>query len=343
MTFGARLPEPGSPLVENSRADRRLFTANPFDERLQAAAPAPRPEKPLLDSLYARVFATPDDDAPRMVLADHLSELGDPRGEFIAIQLAEPDGPTGLAKGRIKELKRHFDAWLPAGVERSTAVFRRGFLHACRWIAPTDASHREWRTVEELECSGARGAADFYRGRLFASDALPRLRTLRRAEATAFAALASGPVRERLAMLHTFHLPFDELRGRSGALAHHFPELHTLDLEGTALPTDGLAFLCEVLELRATKRVRSAVQRLRLDDPDARLRLREAPELVRAAPGLAVSVYTDVERLCCVEFSGGRVRLCHRGSVSTHLLEQLVARAQREGLPSTLTRVEEIS
>src|SRR5215211_6364640 len=35
-----------------------------------------------------RVCADPDDDAPRLIFADWLDERGDPRGEFIRVQVA---------------------------------------------------------------------------------------------------------------------------------------------------------------------------------------------------------------------------------------------------------------
>ncbi len=51
--------------------------------------------------LLAAIRDDPADDATRLVLADLLTELGDPRGEFIARQLskvaAEPVGPQPLA------------------------------------------------------------------------------------------------------------------------------------------------------------------------------------------------------------------------------------------------------
>jgi len=40
------------------------------------------------DELVAAIVAAPDDDAPRLVLADWLSERGDPRGEQIAVEIA---------------------------------------------------------------------------------------------------------------------------------------------------------------------------------------------------------------------------------------------------------------
>lgn len=196
----------------------------------------------MLDGLYEQIFANPDDDGPRVVLADYLSELGDPRGEFIAIQLTEPHGATGLARGRAKQLKRHYEAWLPPGVQRSTAVFRRGFLHACRWMAPTDPSHRAWKTVEQLACANVPRVDGFDRGALFAGDALPRLKELSGADPSAFSALCSGHLRNRVEIVRTSFLPFEHLAQRLGSLVH-FPALQTLDLEGTELPVDGLALL----------------------------------------------------------------------------------------------------
>jgi uncharacterized protein (TIGR02996 family) len=45
--------------------------------------------------LVARIVARPKDDAPRLVLADKLTEAGDPRGEFIVCQclLVDPHLP----------------------------------------------------------------------------------------------------------------------------------------------------------------------------------------------------------------------------------------------------------
>ena len=284
----------------------------------------------MTDSLFEQVFATPDDDGPRVVLADHLCELGDPRGEFISIQLAEPHGATGLAKGRAKQLKRHYDAWLPPGVQRSTALFRRGFLHACRWMAPTDPTHREWRMVERLECGNVNGVASFPRDGLFSGAVLPRLKELGGADPSVFATLCQSDLRSRLEILRTFYLPFEQLAGRVGALAQFAP-LQTLDLEGTELPAEGL-----LLVLRNV----GALKRLRVDDLGARLPLRG----VRGAipPGLTLSIHVERERLCWFEFFGDEVRLCHRRSASAYMRSHLLERARREGLTAALVAVEDL-
>lgn len=67
-------------------------------------------------ALWADVFAAPDDDEPRLVLADALMEMGDPRGELIAIQLREARGDAGDEAGaRAAELvKQHGKEWLEA-------------------------------------------------------------------------------------------------------------------------------------------------------------------------------------------------------------------------------------
>jgi len=73
--------------------------------------------------LLAAIFAEPDADAPRWVYADHLMSIGDPRGEFIALQLREVDND------RQRELlAAHWDAWSAPAGER--LFFERGF---CPW------------------------------------------------------------------------------------------------------------------------------------------------------------------------------------------------------------------
>jgi uncharacterized protein (TIGR02996 family) len=126
------------------------------DELEQALARRDAPEAraaSLREALLARVYAHPDDDAARMVLADHLLEQGDPLGEFIMHQCsAQPDG------GRIQELKaRHGLAWqAPLGpyIHPQATRFERGFPVAVQMnfaqmqqpeLGPA------WGTVRELD------------------------------------------------------------------------------------------------------------------------------------------------------------------------------------------------
>jgi uncharacterized protein (TIGR02996 family) len=110
------------------------------------------------EDLLAAVYANPDDDAPRSVYADWLQERGDPRGEFIALQLEK--SPTKEAQARIRELlKKHERAWLgpiEPPVLKAAVVFRRGFVAQCvarfrhEHDARTYGALPAWGTVEVL-------------------------------------------------------------------------------------------------------------------------------------------------------------------------------------------------
>jgi uncharacterized protein (TIGR02996 family) len=71
--------------------------------------------------LLAAVLASPRDDAPRLVYADWLIEKNDPRGEFIARQVRDPDGPEGVSDAQRR-------AWFPWQAKGMAAWFRRGFV-----------------------------------------------------------------------------------------------------------------------------------------------------------------------------------------------------------------------
>ena len=78
-------------------------------------------------TLWQAVFASPDDDPPRLVLSDSLQEQGDPRGEFIALEVREARGQASPKEiERARELsKRHGSTWLgskrPAGESRDAS------------------------------------------------------------------------------------------------------------------------------------------------------------------------------------------------------------------------------
>jgi uncharacterized protein (TIGR02996 family) len=70
--------------------------------------------------LLEAIGANPDDDEPRLVYADWLSERGDPRGELITllcIMAAEPERRPQLELGAQALVKAHGTAWFgPLGV-----------------------------------------------------------------------------------------------------------------------------------------------------------------------------------------------------------------------------------
>ena len=96
----------------------------------------------------------PDDDVPRLILADWLQDHGDPRGEFVHLQVRRarlsPDD-AGAMEMHCRErqlLRRHAFDWLGPLVDFASAwEFSRGFMQlVVRW----DGSER--RPARELAC-----------------------------------------------------------------------------------------------------------------------------------------------------------------------------------------------
>jgi uncharacterized protein (TIGR02996 family) len=112
----------------------------------------------VLDELWDAFWRDPSDEALRLVLADALQSVGDPRGEFIAIQAAIAEGrASAAARQRASQLFiANVDRWSGPvyDVERASRRFSRGFLVGARITEAqgvTDAClAREWRTIEEL-------------------------------------------------------------------------------------------------------------------------------------------------------------------------------------------------
>src|SRR4051812_47076638 len=87
------------------------------------------------DAFLQAIIENPDDDTPRLVYADYLDERGDPRGEFIRVQIAlarlPDDHPRreGLEARERGLLKTHEEEW--AGRLKGLVGnywFRRGFV-----------------------------------------------------------------------------------------------------------------------------------------------------------------------------------------------------------------------
>lgn len=109
---------------------------------------AAKDEAALLQAVYER----PADDGPRAVLADLLQEKNDPRGEFIALQLANDARAKKLLAPNAKKWLGALAPVLGADVE-----FRRGFpaVGRTKFRHQADAEQygnlAEWATLEELE------------------------------------------------------------------------------------------------------------------------------------------------------------------------------------------------
>lgn len=169
-----------------------------------------------LDALFAAVYASPDDDVARAVLADALSDAGDLRGELIALQLREHAGDdTPLMRERTRTLvQEHGALWL--GELRPVvwrAAFRRGFLQmivlrngltAQTLDRAADAS--TLATVEEVghALGGGESVARMLAGRVAAT-----VRRLHVTDDASWHAIATTPL-PQLRGLYAF--------GRAGAL-----------------------------------------------------------------------------------------------------------------------------
>ncbi|MDP2275423.1 MAG: TIGR02996 domain-containing protein [Archangium sp.] len=110
------------------------------------------------EPLFEAIYADPDDDTLREVLADALEEAGHPRGRFIRLQLERAHSGKPPSREEERLLERHQASWLGD----LTRLF-----HAVRWergfpIEATIAEHlpgllsrKELRTVERLRFDGS--------------------------------------------------------------------------------------------------------------------------------------------------------------------------------------------
>ncbi|MBY0232473.1 MAG: TIGR02996 domain-containing protein, partial [Gemmataceae bacterium] len=89
----------------------------------------------VLAELFRDIRANPEDDVPRLILGDWLLDQGDPRGEFVQIdvRLLRLDDPTEravLSRRRRELLRDHAMPWLGPLLDAvSSWDWRRGLLH----------------------------------------------------------------------------------------------------------------------------------------------------------------------------------------------------------------------
>ncbi|MFY1824522.1 TIGR02996 domain-containing protein [Myxococcus fulvus] len=134
-----------------------------FEQALTRREEAAARSAPLRESLLAHVAAHPDDDGPRLVLADHLLEQGDPLGELITLHCLPQQDEVRLT--RLREV--HGNRWTallgPCVVHQGVRL-ERAFP-----VAVTVAMGPSWRllpppgplwsTVQEIDWSGTGYAA----------------------------------------------------------------------------------------------------------------------------------------------------------------------------------------
>ena len=104
----------------------------------------------------AAVHADPDRDEPRLVYADWLTSHGDPRGEFITLQIGRAHAGTPIS-GRERELlSRHGAEWAgaiqPVLGFGGARIFERGFTS----VASVEVPELDGELVERAEWSTLR-------------------------------------------------------------------------------------------------------------------------------------------------------------------------------------------
>ncbi|MDP3234289.1 MAG: TIGR02996 domain-containing protein [Myxococcales bacterium] len=210
--------------------------------------------------LFAEVFAHPADDARRAVLADFLQAEGDPRGEFIALQLAAELQPL---RGEALRAERRLlatwgDEWLAplsASILKG-ATFRRGFPSACalRVVRPEALDAPAWATIERIDASGLGAEAP---GALFSMARMPALRWLNSIDPSIFE--APEPVAVETLVANYFWEPqLDALLKTTS-----FPRLRELLVDGTPVRLDPMK-----LDALAAAPVGATLRRLACAIPD---------------------------------------------------------------------------
>ncbi len=113
------------------------------------------------EDLLARIQANPADDGLRSVWADSLLERGDPRGEFVTLQLARRRGEaTEAQRKREAQLVAEHDAEWLGGLSVAVAEhrFEGGLLDQVRLdVSKLSEPPAELSTVREITLWGAEG------------------------------------------------------------------------------------------------------------------------------------------------------------------------------------------
>lgn len=125
LALAAKELEPIEPKPLSTADEKKLAT-------LPAAPVKPKQAKRRNEQeLLSLIYASPDDDQPRLVYADALSERGDERGEFISLQIARAQGratPEQLAREEDLALDRkRRTAWALPLANGGDCTLERGF------------------------------------------------------------------------------------------------------------------------------------------------------------------------------------------------------------------------
>lgn len=248
-------------------------------------------------AFLAAITADPNDDLPRLMFADWLDERGDPRGEFIRLQIA--NNPAD--RGRVDELQAQFGRqW--AGPLRDWAYvvnFSRGFpeqlalpaedfvqfadeivrlapvrrvtlINARKWV-PCLVRLPALRRIIALHISGGMIEDDGVE-KLATCPYLASLHVLRLGQngitSSGVAALAASPHLGRLARLDLPANDIGDWGARALAATQHLSALERIELTGNGISSSALELIRQSPALPRLKELiaigqRDAGERLR--------------------------------------------------------------------------------
>ncbi len=257
---------------------RKKSAAQIREENRNPSPPAkktkdPKKERQFLDA----IIAAPDDDAPRLVYADWLTEHGDPRGELIQVQCtlaagdpSQPGAPhpnhVTLAARSRQLVHAHGKEWLAPIkqylYQHHTHGWQRGFLNHITGNAkfyPGAAEIFALHPVSSLTCEGLKKKSDLD---VFAKMPMGVIRTLSLAEQKISPDRVRVLLGERMANIEWLFLWSNPL-GDEG-LAAIAKESHLRKLRGLSIP------YCEIgdagLEALASSPVLDTIELLNFVD-----------------------------------------------------------------------------
>jgi uncharacterized protein (TIGR02996 family) len=189
------------------------------------------------DAFLGAILAEPDDDTPRLVYADWLEERGDPRGEFIRLQvgLFEANGSAQMVQiVRAQELLIANEETWAATVRPLVAEcqFERGFVTGI--TLPLDAF------LEHADTLFARAPIQ----RVKISDVGTRI-----------AQIAANPYLERLSGLDLSGNGLGDTGARILAADAHLPRLDSLNLGMNFMDIEGVRALAKAGRLSRLRRL----------------------------------------------------------------------------------------
>ena len=220
-----------------------------------------RLDDPRTQDLLSRLEENLEDRAVAELLSDHLQDLGDPRGELMALDLAA-SVDSKLAERRRQLREAHLPREGPAGLsawDRGLVQWHLGFLHTLELRVEGDLQdvallrHPSARLLHTLKLHRLQDAL------LIRPGTLPRsLRSLTlRGHVAPESSIAGLPHLQSLTVDQTTHLAHPTLTSLSISrveealpedLAARFPNVLSLNLHGEIGPISGLGRFLSTLE-----------------------------------------------------------------------------------------------